>query len=406
MLDLGTRQVKRLLKAYREEGAAGLVSKQRGQPGNNRLTERVKRRALDLLKIRYQGFGPTLAHEKLTEKDKLKLSVESVRQIMIAEGLWKARKARKIVAHQLRERRACFGELVQIDGSPHAWFEGRAEACTLLVFIDDATGKLVEMQFAKSESFFSYCQAARSYFLRTGKPVAFYSDKHSIFRVNLEGAVSGEALTQFGRAMQALDVQIICANTPQAKGRVERVNQTLQDRLVKEMRLQGISSLEDGNAYLPEFIQDFNQRFAEEPRSSVDVHRPLTPREDLARIFTWQETRTLSKNLTLQFEKVVYQIQTERPTYALRQATVSVCLDADHNVAIFYHGKSLPYTIFNKQAHQAEVVAAKDVNQAVQMVSLPHKPAPDHPWRRGFGARALTKTNTIAGGDISTWEKR
>ena len=129
ILNLGIRQVKRLLKTYREQGAAGLVSKQRGQPGHNRLTERVKRRALDLLKTRYVGFGPTLAHEKLNEKDKLKLSVESVRQIMIEEGLWKARKARKMVAHQLRERRACFGELVQIDGSPHQWFEGRAEAC-------------------------------------------------------------------------------------------------------------------------------------------------------------------------------------------------------------------------------------------------------------------------------------
>jgi transposase len=261
ILNLGIRQVKRLLKTYREEGAAGLVSKQRGQPGNNRLTERVKQRALDLLKTRYQGFGPTLAHEKLTEKDKLKLSVESVRQIMIAEGLWKARTAHKIVAHQLRERRACFGELVQIDGSPHQWFEGRAEACALLVFIDDATGKLVELQFAKSESFFSYGQAAQSYFQRQGKPVALYSDKHGIFRVNLASAGSGDALTQFGRAMQELDIQIMCANTPQAQGRVERANQTLQDRLVKEMRLLGISSLEAGNAYLPAFMQDFNQRF-------------------------------------------------------------------------------------------------------------------------------------------------
>jgi transposase len=402
----GIRQVKRLLKTYREQGAAGLVSKQRGQPSNNRLTEGVKQRALDILKARYQGFGPTLAHEKLTEKDKLQLSVESVRQIMIEEELWKARKARKIVAHQLRERRACFGELVQIDGSPHQWFEGRAEACALLVFIDDATGKLLELQFAKSESFFSYGQAAQRYFQRQGKPVAFYSDKHGIFRVNLANAGSGDALTQFGRAMQELDIQIICANTPQAKGRVERANQTLQDRLVKEMRLLGISSLEAGNAYLPVFIQDFNQRFAEAPRSSVDAHRPLTPQEDLARIFTWQETRTLSKNLTLQFDKVVYQIQTERPTYALRQAVVTVCRNADQNVTILYQGRALPYTIFHKQAHQAEVVSAKDVNQAVQVASLPNKPAPDHPWRRGYPVQFSTNPSISAAGDISTLEKR
>jgi hypothetical protein len=160
ILDLSTRQVKRLLKNYREQGAKGLISKQRGRKSNNRLTEEVKEKVLDLLKSKYKGFGPTLAHEKLVEKGKLKLSDESIRKIMIAKGLWKSRKLKKIVTHQLRERRACFGELVQIDGSAHDWFEGRAETCTLLVFIDDATGKLLQLQFADSESFFSYSQAA------------------------------------------------------------------------------------------------------------------------------------------------------------------------------------------------------------------------------------------------------
>jgi len=406
ILDLGRRQIKRLLKAYRKQGAAGLVSKHRGCTGNNRLPASVKKRVLDLLKTKYQGFGPTLAHEKLIEKDKLKLSDESVRKIMIEEGLWQARKTRKIVAHQLRERRACFGELVQIDGSPYDWFEGRAEACVLLVFIDDATGQLVQLQFVKSESFFSYCQAAQAYFKRCGKPVAFYSDKHNIFRVNLPSTGANEALTQFGRAMRELNIQIICANTPQAKGRVERANQTLQDRLVKEMRLLGISSLQAGNAYLPEFMQDFNQRFAEEPRSSVDAHRSLTAQEDLAHILTWQEPRTISKNLTFQFEKVVYQIQTDRPTYTLRQAVVTVCMDTSQNITIHYKGKSLPYTIFHKQAKQSEVVSAKDVNQTLKALSIPLKPAPDHPWRHGFATPLSKNTMIPTGGDISTLENR
>lgn len=406
ILDLGIRQIKRLLNAYRKQGAAGLVSKQRGRTGNNRLPASVKKRVLDLLKTKYQGFGPTLAHEKLIEKDKLKLSDESVRKVMIEEGLWQARKTRKIVAHQLRERRACFGELVQIDGSPYDWFEGRAEACVLLVFIDDATGQLVQLQFVKSESFFSYCQAAQAYFKRCGKPVAFYSDKHNIFRVNLPSTGTGQALTQFGRAMRELNIQIICANTPQAKGRVERANQTLQDRLVKEMRLLGISSLQAGNAYLPEFMQDFNQRFAEEPRSSVDAHRSLTAQEDLAHILTWQEPRTISKNLTFQFEKVVYQIQTDRPTYTLRQAVVTVCMDASQNITIHYKGKSLPYTIFHKQAKQSEVVSAKDVNHTLKALSIPLKPAPDHPWRHGFAAPLSKNTMIPTGGDISTLENR
>jgi transposase len=204
ILDLSTRQIKRLLRAYRQQGAAGLVSKHRGRKGNNRLSEAVKRSALNLLKTKYKGFGPTLAHEKLVEREKLKLSDESVRQLMIAEDLWKPRKAKKVVTHQLRERRACFGELIQIDGSPHDWFEGRAEPCVLLVFIDDATGKLVQLLFVDSESFFSYCQAAEDYFRRCGKPLAFYSDKNSIFRVNQPSVGSHADLTQFGRAMLEL----------------------------------------------------------------------------------------------------------------------------------------------------------------------------------------------------------
>jgi len=407
ILHLSTRQIKRLLKAYRKRGAAGLVSKHRGRKGNNRLSEEVKRRALNLLKTKYKGFGPTLAHEKLVEREKLKLSDESVRQLMIAEDLWKPRKAKKVVIHQLRERRACFGELVQIDGSPYDWFEGRAEACVLLVFIDDATGKVVQLRFVDSESFFSYAQAAEEYFRRCGKPVAFYSDKHGIFRVNLPSAGSGDALTQFGRAMQELDIQIICANTPQAKGRVERVNQTLQDRLVKEMRLHGIASMADGNAYLPEFMQDLNQRFAVDPRSPVNAHRPLTAKDDLTRILTWQETRTLSKNLTLQFEKVVYQIQTDRPSYALRKAQVIVCVNAQEEITILYNGKVLPYTIYHQQAKQAEIVSAKQLDLALKAKRLPPKPAPDHPWRRGFATPLSKRGNvTLPKSDISILENR
>jgi len=379
ILHLSTRQIKRLLKRYKKQGAAGMISKHRGRPAANRLSESMKKRTLDLLKTKYRGFGPTLAHEKLVEKEKLTLSVESVRKIMIEENLWKSRKLKKIVTHQLRERRACFGELVQIDGSPHDWFEGRADTCVLLVFIDDATGKLLQLQFVDNESFFSYAQTAEKYFKRYGKPVAFYSDKHGIFRVNQASAGSSDTITQFGRAMHELDIQIICANTPQAKGRVERANQTLQDRLPKEMRLLNIRSHEDGNAYLPEFMTDFNQRFADDPRSQVDAHRPLTPRDDLARILTWQVTRTISKNLLVQFENVVYQIQTERPTYAMRNALVTVCADAKQNITLLYNGKSLPYTIFHKQAKQSEVVIAKDLNTVIE--KIPFKPASDHPWR-------------------------
>ena len=162
MLGLSVRQIKRLCRVYRQAGAAGLISRRRGRPGNNRLAATVKQQALELLHSRYPDFGPTLAHEKLTESQHLKLSVETVRQLMIAEGLWQTRHARHSAAHQLRERRACLGELVQIDVSPHDWFEGRAPKCTLLVFIDDATGRLMVLHFTPAETKFSYFQAVQS----------------------------------------------------------------------------------------------------------------------------------------------------------------------------------------------------------------------------------------------------
>ncbi len=379
LLGLSVRQVKRLWRKYRKQAAKGLVSAKRGQASNHRLDADVVQQALDLVKKKYSDFGPTLAHEKLVEAEKIRISRESVRKIMIEEGLWKPRRKKKEQVHQMRERRACFGELVQIDGSDHAWFEERGERCTLLVFIDDATGKLVALWFVEDETFFAYCEAARHYFERDGKPVAFYSDKHGVFRVNTaqpQGTTSG--LTQFGRAMQELDIQIICANSPQAKGRVERANQTLQDRLVKELRLRNLSTIEAANAYLEEFRKDFNRRFAVPPRSTHDAHRPLLPTENLDRIFTRQRFTALSKNLTLQYNKIIYQIQTERPTYALHNAPVMICENAKGEVTILYKNKPLAYTTYKKLAVQSEIVDTKHLNRAVP---LPKPPAANHPWR-------------------------
>lgn len=380
MLGLSVRQVKRLFRAFKMQGAKGLVSARRGKESNNRLDEQVVQKAVNLIYERYRDFGPTLAHEKLVEVHQLKISDESVRKIMIAEGIWKPKRAKRPEVHQMRERRACFGELVQIDGSDHAWFEERGPKCTLLVFIDDASGQLMELWFVPDETFLAYCEATRHYLERYGKPVAFYSDKHGIFRVNQErplGTTSG--LTQFGRAMQELDIQIICANTPQAKGRIERANQTLQDRLVKELRLRGISDMESGNAYLSEFREDFNRRFAVPPRSSHNAHRPLLKTDNLDWILTYQETRTLSKNLTVQFKNVIYQIQSNRPGYALRNAKVTVCENAKGDVTILYHNKLLSYTIYQKPTQQSTVVDSKTLNRQLR---TPTPPAPNHPWRR------------------------
>lgn len=377
LLGLSVRQVKRLWKSYRKEAAKGLISKKRGRVSNNHLDAGVVQAVLDLLKSKYSDFGPTLAQEKIVEVHKIGISRESVRKIMVEEGLWKVRRKKKDAVHQMRERRACYGELVQIDGSDHAWFEERGERCTLLVFIDDATGRLVELLFVPDETFFAYCAAARAYFEREGKPLAFYSDKHGIFRVNNPqpvGTTSG--LTQFGRAMQELDIQIICANTPQAKGRVERVNQTLQDRLVKELRLQGISTMAEANAYLEEFREDFNRRFAVAPRAEHNAHRPLRPADNLDFIFTRQKTGLLSRNLTLQYQKTIYQIQTNRPAYALHNAPITICENAKGEVTLLYKNQPLSYTTHKQLARQSEIVETKSLNRAV-----PQPPAANHPWR-------------------------
>lgn len=390
-LDLSIRQVKRLWRVFQSAGSAGLVSKQRGRVSPRRLNAELRSRASELIRTRYIDFGPTLAHEKLTEIDHLKLSVESVRQLMIEQKLWQPHQAKHVTIHRLRERRASFGELVQIDGSPFDWFEGRAPRCSLLVFVDDATGRLVELFFAPQESTFAYGAAMSRYFRCYGKPLAFYSDKHSICRVTAPQAVSGTGLTQLGRALQELDIDIICANSPQAKGRVERANETLQDRLTKELRLRGISTIAAANQYLPDYARDFSGRFAVVPRSSLDRHRPLQVAENLDRIFSHQETRTLSKNLTLQYNKVVYQIQTTRPSYALRNATVLVLEKPNGDVTLEYQGRLLTHTVYDRQAHQAEIVSAKMLDTALTKPRTPHIPAPNHPWRR-YGP----KTNSTA----------
>ncbi|SEM22021.1 Integrase core domain-containing protein [Bosea lupini] len=259
-----------------------------------------------LIKANYLDFGPTLAAEKLAERHGLRLGVETVRRWMIADGIWRDRRERLKPVHQPRYRRDCVGELIQIDGSQHWWFEDRGPQCTLLVFIDDATSRLMHLQFVTAESTFDYFAATRSYLQRYGKPVAFYSDKHATFRVNKVGATGGNGMTQFGRALDQLNIDIICANVPQAKGRVERANGTLQDRLVKELRLAGISSLEAGNAFLPGFMEDFNRRFAKEPFNDKDLHRPLATDDDIDEAFAWKEERTVSQNLTLQYDKMLF----------------------------------------------------------------------------------------------------
>jgi len=301
------------------------------------------------------------AAEKLSEVHGLDLGVETLRQWMIGARLWVRRKDRLQRIHQPRARRDCLGELVQIDGSEHWWFEDRGPQSTLLVYVDDATSRLMHLKLVETESTFDYFQATREYLEAHGKPVAFYSDKHGVFRVNQTGAIGGDGMTQFGRALDALNIDIICANSSQAKGRVERANKTLQDRLVKELRLQGISTIAAGNKMLPGFLADYNARFGKEPRNSKDLHRPLLVGDDLTDVFTWREERTVSNSLTLQYDKVVFLLEPNEITRELRRKRVTVVDYPDGRLAIRYRGLDLPYTTFDKlrQVSQATIVENK-----------------------------------------------
>lgn len=300
------RQVLRLAKAYAAQGPSALMSRRRGRTSNRSYPAALRAEVVAIIRERYADFGPQLASEKLAALHDIHLSRETVRLWMMAEGLWKDRKERMKPVHQPRRRRDSVGELVQIDGSDHFWFEDRGTRCILLVYIDDATSRLMHLQFVESESTFDYFTATRAYVERYGKPIAFYSDKHATFRVNKTGAVGGDGMTQFGRALHELNIDIICANTSQAKGRVERANLTLQDRLVKELRLAGISTIAAGNAFLPEFMVAHNTRFAKAPFNDKDLHRRLADHDDLDDSFAWKEERTVSTSLTLQYDKVVF----------------------------------------------------------------------------------------------------
>jgi transposase len=361
ILALSERQIYRLLETFRQHGVAGLVSKKRGKPSNRCLPAALRHDVLAIVRERYPDFGPTFAAEKLAEVHAIQISRETLRQWMIEAGLWTTRRQRAKRIQQPRYRRDHLGELVQIDGSEHWWFEARGPQCTLLVFIDDATSRLMHLEFVTSESTFDYFRATRTYVEAYGKPVAFYSDKHTIFRVPKTGAVKGDGMTQFGRALHDLNIDIICANTSEAKGRVERANKTLQDRLVKELRLANISTIEAANRFLPGFIERHNAKFAKPPTSNTDLHRPLATHDSLDDSFCWREERTVSKQLTLQYNKVLFLLEPNAITSGLKRQRVAVYDYPDGRLAIRHKGIDLPYSIFDKirQVDQAQIVDNK-----------------------------------------------
>jgi transposase len=369
VLDISVRQAFRLLARYQELGGSGLAHKARGRDSNRKINSGIRAYAVELVRSHYSDFGPTLASEALAERHGIRLGTETLRRWMMAEGLWLSRKQRKRF-HQPRLRRERVGELVQIDGSNHRWFEHRAEPCTLLVFIDDATSRLMQLKFVLSESTDSYFYALRGYLEAHGAPVAFYSDKHTVFRQNRE-AKGGAGMTQFGRALAELNIEILCANSSQAKGRVERVNRTLQDRLVKELRLANISGIEAGNEFLPDFMERFNERFAVLPANPGDLHRPVP---DTARrledILCHQEKRHVGAQLTFHYNRKQVILEKTEVAKGLAGEYVDVFDFADRPLEVRWNGRVLPYHIFSKdqRVNHTAIVENKRLGHTLALI--------------------------------------
>ena len=375
-LGVTERQFRRILQRYREEGDSGLVSRKRGKPSNRRTDAETREEVYKFItNPKKKGFGPTFMAEKLEIQKGIRLSKETVRRMMTTAGVWNAETKKKEEHHFSRPRRKSRGELVQIDGSDHAWLEERGPKATLLVFVDDATSEILAAEFVEEECFFSYGELCKRYFRAQGLPKSFYSDKFSVFRDNHKGNLSYEPVTQFQRALSGLDVELICANSPQAKGRVERSNQTLQDRLIKEMRLLDICDYDQANQYLPTFIQDYNRRFAVMPGSNVDFHRPLDLTQDLDFLFAIHDFRKITKTLQINYAGRVYQILTKHPTYYYASKEVLIACEASGSISAWCESNLLTLQEIDKSPKQTAVVSSKSAK------AKPLPPAYDHPWR-------------------------
>jgi hypothetical protein len=379
---LSYRQFKRRLQRWRGEGDKGLAHRSRGRRSNRRIPDDIRRKAVALIIGKYPDFGPTLASEKLASCDGIRVSVETVRKWMIAEGLWKP-KRRKERHRARRERRRCFGEMVQMDGSHHDWFEGRGERCVLIAMIDDATSKVIA-RFFPSESMESLMGTLRVWLETFGRPRAIYADRHSLWvaQVGKAGEKEERGTTQLRRALKELRIDFIPARSPQAKGRVERLFGTLQDRLVKEMRLNKIDNIEDANRFLAEeYLACHNRRFRCEPASRANAHRRLTKGFDLNIILSRHDERRVANDYTIRWNNRIFQIG--KPAYpGLRGGRVTVVAAHDGSIQLMFGAKKLNWTEISRPAASPTGKPTPPPSPAKKEPSKHWIPPPDHPWRQ------------------------
>lgn len=372
ILNLSTRQIGKKLKVFRRLGPKGLIHLLRGRPSNNQLDPKIKQKVIALIENRYPDFGPTFASEKLEENHSLIVNHETLRLMMIACGLWQANR-RKVKHRQWRERKDCFGELIQLDGSDHDWFEGRAPVCTLLAFIDDATGKLSHLEFAP-ETTLAVMSATKKYILKHGLPYEFYVDRGKVFKVNLNNEEEGK-VTQYRRAIEELSGKMTYARSPQAKGRVERLFGTLQDRLVKELRLRDISTIEKANEFIEsEYLTRHNKKYSVEPKSNTNLHREVRM-YDLDGILCLKEARVLTSDFTLRHNNKWYQLEKKQKTLIFPKNEITVKTHLDGMVHLSIRNTDLYFHEIDKPIKER----TRSVKQIIER--KPWKPPVNHPWR-------------------------
>lgn len=393
LLDLGARQVRRLCVAVRSRGNRGILHGLLGRSSNNQGDPELLGMALSALhNRRWEGFTAVFAQQKLESLHGIVLSDTTVRKLMTMTGLWQRRRP-KAKHRAWRERRTCVGMLVQLDGSEHDWFEGRGPKCALLVYIDDATSLILHAEFVKVEDTLNLMRSTGVYLRKHGRPVAYYVDKDSIYTINRQTTIDEELrnidpITQFTRAMTELGIEVILANSPQAKGRVERSFDTHQDRLVKELRLANIDDMEAGNVFLRTFyVDDHNTRFAGHPASPTNAHRPLLAGHRLDQILSRRTERSVANDYTLRFQHRFFQLFEEQPVRVMPKDKIEIEIRLDGTTHLRAKGAYLRFKPIEKRPYRPHLAAQPSQGKQREdprTKGVGSTPAKDHPWRRLF----------------------
>jgi hypothetical protein len=387
LLGLTPRHIRRLIERVAQAGDQGLAHRGRGKPSNRQIPEQVKAKALTLYEKQYGDFGPTLAAEKLAERHGMAVNAETLRGWLLAKGVTHFQR-RKRPHRAWRERRAHVGELIQLDGSHHDWLEGRGPRCVLMAYIDDASSR-VYARFYEYEGTIPAMDSFQRYIRQYGIPLAVYADKHTTYQSPAPPTVDDQLAgvkptSQFGRALGELAVELIPAHSPQAKGRVERLFKTVQDRLVKELRLAEVSTLEAANRFLERYLPIYNRRFAVRPAQAADLHRPRPAHRELDRMLCLKTIRCLRKDFTIAYQGGLYQIhETIRAPHVLVEEHV------EGTMRITHQGRSLGFHAITSRP--VKIAAVTPVHPPRRPVT----PRPDHPWRRRLRPERRTQA-TVA----------